>query len=131
MLALAYGDVKSAPSPWPKAEKRLALGKSRLLDLSDVGDVSDLALDGEQLIVSGTCGVARIALGEGRILASAKYGLPCPPALDGRIVDVDGDGKLEIARFDEGWVGPVAVLELTCPRSETAGSSGAAVLARA
>src|SRR5206468_3386588 len=57
-------------------------------------------------------GVAWVDLGERRIFSMSTYALPSPPYLGGRIVDIDGDGHLAIARFEEGWVEPTAVLEL-------------------
>ena len=69
VLALAACQREPGRPSWPRAESRLLLNKSRVLDLPDVGDITDLRLDAETLIVAGTGGVARVNLGERTILS--------------------------------------------------------------
>jgi len=110
-LALSCREEPLA-APWPRSATPLALTRTRLAEVPAVGGISDLRVVGQELLVAGACGVARLELGTGRVLASAPYPLECPPTLAARFADVDGDGTLEIVRFENGWVPPVAVLEL-------------------
>jgi hypothetical protein len=113
VLALAGGcDTEPLEAPWKRSATPLALTRTRIRDVPAVGAISDLRIVGEELLVAGTCGVARLELATGSVPASAAYPLDCPPYLPARFADVDGDGSLEIVRLANGWVPPVAVLEL-------------------
>ncbi|QDU66112.1 FG-GAP repeat domain-containing protein [Engelhardtia mirabilis] len=93
----------------------LGLARREMAVIPGVGDISDLRLvevDGrEQLLVAGTCGFAWVDPTSWSILAGAAFELDCPPYLPSRIVDAGGDGEFEFARFGQGWVGPVALLD--------------------
>jgi hypothetical protein len=112
LAGLAACREEPVPSPWPRAASELVLTRRVLAELPAVGHITDLFVEGAEVLVAGTSGVARLERASGKVLSAARYALPSPPWIDARFHDVDGDGKREIVRAQDGWVGPTAVLEL-------------------